>query len=80
MSDQKNILATIPKGQTEQVQIAINEFKGKKYLDLRIFYTTDDGGTWLPSKKGVTVAPDQLPILIDAVQTAMSELGITPEA
>ena len=79
MSDNK-LISTIERSSTEQLQIAVKEYKGKKYLDLRIFYTTDDGGTWLPSKKGVTVAPDQLPILIDAVQTAMSELGITPEA
>ena len=80
MADKNNILAAIPKNATEQLQIAINEFKGKEYLDLRIFYTTDDGASWLPTKKGVTVSPDQLETLLEAVKTAMSELGVTPEA
>ena len=80
MADQSNVLATIPKSATEQLQIALNEYKGKKYLDLRIFYTTDDGASWNPTKKGVTVAPDQLQILKEAIDTAMSEFGVTPEA
>ena len=53
MADNSKILAIIPKSATEQLQIALSEFKDKKYLDLRIFYTTDSGATWLPTKKGV---------------------------
>ena len=51
MADNSKLLATIPRGTTEQLQIALSEFKDKKYLDLRIFYTTDSGETWLPTKK-----------------------------
>ena len=77
---ESNLLASIPKGMTEQVQISINEFKGKKYLDLRIFYTADDGETWNPTKKGVTVSPEHLQLLKETIETAMSELGVVPEA
>lgn len=70
------ILATIPRGATEQLQIAINEFKGKSYLDMRIFYTTDDGSTWLPTKKGVTCPPENIIILKDAIEEAMKEFAI----
>ena len=75
MSEEKNILATISKGATERVEIAIKEFKGRKYLDLRTFYTTDDGESWFPTKKGITVSPDNLEILKDAVEQAMGELA-----
>ena len=44
------------------------------HLDLRIFYTTDDGANWLPTKKGVTVSPENLSILKDAIDKAMEEL------
>lgn len=74
MADEAKILATIPRNATEQLQISINSYKEKKYLDLRIFYTTDDGGTWLPTKKGVTISPDNLVTLKDAVEEAMQEL------
>lgn len=74
MADDTKILATIPRNATEQLQISINSYKEKKYLDLRIYYTTDDGANWLPTKKGVTVSPDNLMTLKDAVETAMQEL------
>ena len=42
-------------------------------LNMRIFYTTDDGATWLPTKKGVTFTPDQLDILTEAIEEAKQE-------
>lgn len=69
------ILATIPRSATEHLQIAINEYKGKSYLDLRIFYTTDDGANWLPTKKGVTVSPDNLQLFKEAIEKATEEFG-----
>ena len=80
MADEPKILATIPRSSTEQLQISINSYKEKKYLDLRIYYTTDEGANWLPTKKGVTVSPENLQALKEAIETAMSELGVTPEA
>ena len=47
MAEEAKILATIPRSATEQLQISINSYKEKKYLDLRIYYTTDDGANWL---------------------------------
>lgn len=79
MADEAKILATIPRSATEQLQISINEFKGKKYLDMRIFYTTDEGATWLPTKKGVTCSPDNLELLKDTVEKAIEELASTEE-
>lgn len=78
MTTEPKMLATIARSATEQLQIAIKSYKGKSYLDLRIFYTTDDGQTWNPTKKGVTIAPDSIELLKDAVEQAMQEL-MTPE-
>ena len=72
MADAK-ILATIERSETEQLQISVSEYKGRSYLNMRIFYTTDDGATWLPTKKGVTFAPDQLDLLEEAIQAARQE-------
>lgn len=73
MAQEPKIIATIPRSSTEQMQIAINEYKGKSYLDMRIFYTTDDGASWLPTKKGVTCSPENIEILKDAIEEAMKE-------
>jgi len=67
------ILATIDRTDTEQLQISVSEYKGKSYLNMRIYYTTDAGQTWLPTKKGVTFAPDQLDLLSDAIEEARKE-------
>ncbi len=74
MAEEPKILATIPRTATEQLQISINSYKDKRYLDLRIYYTTDDGANWLPTKKGVTVSPDNLLTLKEAVEEAMQDL------
>ncbi len=73
MSEEKNLLTTIPRSETERIEISINEYKGKKYLDLRTFYTTDEGASWLPTKKGITVSPDNLELLKDAIDQAIGE-------
>ena len=67
------ILATIERSDTEQLQISVSEYKGRSYLNMRIFYTTDDGATWLPTKKGVTFTPDQLDLLSEAIEEAKQE-------
>ena len=72
MADAK-ILATIERSETEQLQISVSEYKGRSYLNMRIFYTTDDGATWLPTKKGVIFSPDQLDLLEEAIQEARKE-------
>ena len=40
---------------------------------MRIFYTTDGGASWLPTKKGVTFTPEQLDLLEEAIQEARKE-------
>lgn len=72
MADSK-ILATIDRTDTEQLQISISEYKGKSYLNMRIFYTTDEGLNWIPTKKGVTFSPEQIDILEEAIQEAKKE-------
>ena len=72
MADAK-ILATIERSETEQLQISVSEYKGKSYLNMRIYYTTDEGATWLPTKKGVTFTPEQFDLLTEAIEAARQE-------
>jgi len=73
MADESKLIAAIERNERERVQVAINEYKGKSYLDLRIFYTTDGGDSWRPTQKGVTIAPEHLETLRDAVDEAIKE-------
>ncbi len=72
MADAKN-LAIIERSEKEQLQISVSEYKGRSYLNMRIFYTTDGGSTWLPTKKGVTFTPEQLDTLSEAIEEAKKE-------
>jgi len=73
MADSSKLLATVERSERERLQIAINEYKGRSYLDIRIFYTTDGGENWRPTQKGITCAPEGLETLRDAVEEAMKE-------
>lgn len=73
MAKEEKELAVIERSDTEQLKISISEYNGKSYLNMRIFFTTDGGSTWIPTKKGVTFTPDQIEILRDAVDDAMKE-------
>lgn len=80
MAAEPKLIATVPRSATEQLQISINEYKGKSYLDMRIYYTTHDGLNWLPTKKGVTVSPENMELLKDAIDEAMKEFMSTDDA
>lgn len=55
MSEAERIVAVLDRGPTQQIQIRLNEFKGRRYLDLRTFYLDEDGETWKPTRKGVSI-------------------------
>lgn len=66
------IIAEILRNPTEIIRIALSNYKGKDYLDMRIFYL-DDNNEWKPTKKGVTLTPDMLDEAIMALQKAKEE-------
>lgn len=73
MADSSKLIASIDRSEREKLHISVNEYKGRVSLDLRIFYTTDNGENWRPTQKGVTVAPEHLDDLIDAIEEAKKE-------
>lgn len=66
------ILAEIEKNPVEKIMVTISEFKKKKYVDVRIYFMNDDM-EWKPTKKGVTIAPDLIDHVIEALQKAKQE-------
>jgi hypothetical protein len=55
------------KNTREKVVASLSNYRGETYLDLRVFFEAD-GGRYLPTKKGVTLALDCLDDLERAVQ------------
>lgn len=68
------ILGEIERNPTEVLRVSLENFKGRDYIDLRIYYQ-DDNGEWKPTKKGVTLAPDKIDEVIGFFTKAKEELG-----
>lgn len=74
MADEKELIHVFDKSATEQVQVSLNTFKGKTYVDLRIYYKASDG-EYRPTKKGITVSPELLPELGEAIRKLIEKVG-----
>lgn len=67
------VVASFKRNPTEEVRAGIKEFKGRRYIDLRIYYM-DDQGEWKPTRKGISLATDFMPELKNAVESIEGEL------
>ncbi len=62
---------------TEEVRATLRTYRGKRYMDVRIYYL-DDAGEFRPTKKGVNLSVEFLPELtamIDRLAKAAAEEG-----
>ena len=60
------VVSTFKRNPTEEVRATLKEFRGRRYLDLRIYYQ-DDQGEWKPTRKGVSLSTDFMGELKEAV-------------
>ena len=63
------IIGDIERGETEVLRISAEEYKGRKYIDVRIYFENDEG-EWKPTKKGVTLQPDKVDAFLDLIRKA----------
>lgn len=69
---------TFDKNKKERIRIALNEYKGHQYIDIRTFYLAD--GEYKPSSKGVTLKTELYPELLKGVMELAATLGIDAES
>ncbi len=63
------IVGDIPRTETEVLRVSTEEYKGRKYVDVRVYFANDEG-EWKPTKKGVTIYPEKVEEFIDLVRKA----------
>ena len=68
------IIQDIDKGGGEIIRVEISEFKGRKYLNLRIWYTDKESGEYKPTQRGIAVKPELYSELKEAVLKAEPEI------
>ncbi|MCF7801857.1 MAG: transcriptional coactivator p15/PC4 family protein [Candidatus Marinimicrobia bacterium] len=65
----EKIIAELERSETEKLVIQAKEFKGRNYIDFRIYFLADED-QWRPTQKGVTVSPKVWPDFKQAVEEA----------
>ena len=63
----------ISKGK-DKIIIALKEFKGKEYVDIRTHFESNEGD-WIPTKKGITLSPDSLDEMIEILKNAKQKVS-----
>ncbi len=74
MAKEPQIVHSFPKNPLEEVRSSVTYYKGKQYVDIRIYYKGDDG-EFHPSKKGVTLSVELFPELEAGMQKLKEALG-----
>jgi len=62
-----------PRGR-DTLRVTMSDFKGTTYVDVRVWFTDRDGEL-RPGPKGVSLRPDAIPAVIEALRAAQSALG-----
>jgi hypothetical protein len=72
-------IAIIPKNSMDEIRVMWSEYKGHRYLDIRVYTEIEGKADKVPTKKGVTLGPDLIPELIKALESAQRD-GTSPLA
>jgi hypothetical protein len=65
-------IAQFEKGE-DVVRVALTEFRNRQYMEIRTYYMADDGD-WKPTKKGITLSPELMREVYEALGKAFEEL------
>ena len=65
---------TLAKNTQEQYRFSLEHYHGRDYADLRIYYLDDDSGEYRPTRKGLTIAPDNWPQFMAALRQLEAQL------
>ncbi len=72
-------ISKVPKNAREVIFLSLSEFKGHRLIDIRVHVPGDDEDTWVPTRKGVSLAVALYPAFKQAlaqVEKALLEQGL----
>jgi hypothetical protein len=72
------VIGEIQKG-TDKIIVTVKEFKGKTYVDVRTYFENDQG-EMIPTKKGISLTPENVDEIIGLLQSARKEVAGKSEA
>jgi hypothetical protein len=73
MNQENNVARTvIEKNSRESIVVSETEYKGNKYVDVRVFYKDTDS-TLKPTRKGVSLRPEKVTELVAALSAFVDD-------
>ena len=72
MSESSQLVASFEKNTKEEVRVSIDDFHGKKLVNMRVFYR--EGEEWKPGRQGLALSVDLYRDLAMAVAAVGEEL------
>ena len=67
------LIGEIQKNLKERIRVSIEEYRGHKFIDLRVYFEAENG-EWKPTKKGIALNGDSIDAVIEALQKARKKL------
>lgn len=64
-------IAIIQKNSIDEIRVSWSEYKGHRYLDIRIYTEIEGKSEKTPTKRGITLRPDLISELIAALERAV---------
>lgn len=61
-----DVVAKFEKNSREEVWVSVDDFRGRKIINIRVHYRSDSGA-WLPGKQGLALSVDRYRDLAEAV-------------
>jgi hypothetical protein len=74
-----NLIAEIQKSPLEKLCISVREYRGHRFIEIRLHFLGDDDA-WHPTKKGVTISPGQWDEFMTAVVKVQAHLPAADSA
>ncbi len=80
--DRGEVVAKFEKNSREEVWVSVDDFRGRKLINIRVHYRSETGG-WMPGKQGLAISADRYRDLAEAVLKLGEKLqadGLLPKA
>ena len=75
----ENLITQIKKNSSEVYRIYEKEYEGYKFIDVRIYYMDKETGEYKPTRKGISLMPNNAGQVIEGIIKAMEVMGFTKD-
>jgi hypothetical protein len=67
------LIGEIQKNLKERIRVSIEEYRGHKFIDLRVYFEAENA-EWKPTKKGIALNSGSIEAVIKALKMANQNL------